>query len=189
MPDTIDSVERARVLVEELGAALPAIPKVRARATSDGWIPILTEQHSVHVAAEDAAVRFLLDAVDWDAELLHELADIGELSLYASNIAGFAWAIADSAKRDPNEPDDTCQTLAGTLAYWALAGEPIRPDHWRACDVVAAIEVLPFEAARMRAEAEAPDAHPLFRYPRDIAEARLLLLMLEPTMPDRRAAR
>jgi len=177
VPDVIDTIERARELVEQLAATVPPKP------SGAGWTSeAIQTWHNEALSTEKSAIAFLLEAVDWNLSLLVELEELGDaLSLWGSNIAGGAWCEADSAMRDPFEDDDESESRAVSLAYWALAEEPLDPDNWRACDVAAANEVLPFVRARMRAH---PDEY--IHRPGDLGRARLRLAMFEPAMRDRR---
>ena len=91
---------------------------------------------------------------------------------------------AEASECDPRVARfDVDESPAESLAYCALVGSWIDPQTWRECDRAAALEVLGFVDARMRAN---PDNY--LRHPRNKVDARLSLLELVPALPDRRSA-
>jgi|GEM_PF-6129881 hypothetical protein len=183
MFDVIDTLPAARALAEQLGATVPPFPVVTSHPTATGWIPEADAGAiAENMAGIKAAARFLLEAVDWNVVLLDGLAEQDDLSADASDVISWAWVWASSAVGDPRVPiADGSRSPAECLAYFALVRGPMEPENWRECDRAAALEVLPFVEARVRAN---PDEY--LSRAGDIEAARVSLIMFEPTMPDRR---
>lgn len=186
MPDVVRDPSAALALVDRLAATVPEIA-IRTQITENGWIPeVVLQDWAARSQALDAAVRFLLDAVDWDEALLWELFEL-DTSGTAADVISSAWCNAHQAQSDPRSPgqfrDGTTEeeSPAEALAYWALSGEPIDARNWRICDRDAALDLLPFVAARMNAS---PGVY--LHTAGDIDDARRVLVMLDPELPDRR---
>jgi hypothetical protein len=190
VPDVIDSLDRARALVEELVEALPECPpsdpdRGPHDPPSGDEMRAFAEWHAIEIAAAD----FLVEALDWDAGLLGELLAEEELRAGlrpANDIISYALSNAEEASADPHVRLGESVSRAESLARKALRGDRLAPRYWRRCDVDAAVGLLPFEFIRMVNEAETSPEY--YEFPGGIASARFSLLAFEPAMPDRRAA-
>jgi hypothetical protein len=184
MTTTIETVEGARALLDQLAETIPPFPLRREDGTLLGWEEGNDQAYEDVQRAEEAATRFLLDAVDWNVTLLDQLAEVVDLSYDSTNVVWFAYTAADHASRDPRLDWDGDGSTGEMLAYWAVVGEPIRADQWRACDVAAALDVLPRVLVETEQDLRAGKLP--YDHLRHEVDARLALLDLEPSMPDRR---
>lgn len=173
---TIGDAQSVRDLAVQLGESLPE------KASETDWMH--DPRTRPFLDAKAAAVDFLLEAVDWDGDVLAAALDGPRLPQWTHQIVLTAHRRAERSVADPSDAGEHL-ARAALLRHEEGVTLHLNPKSFRPCDVVAAIEMLSDVAARIEATWDVDEWGP-WRGLHDEDDARLALIMFEPTMPDRR---